>query len=562
MTLPFALSFRTRAPLALLLTAALVACDADVAGDLPPRGDTTGSLTGGAGGDSAGSAGSGNGGDSAGSSDGDSSGSTDGDSSGSADGDSAGSIDGNSSGSSGEGGEGGDSAGSAGGDSSGAGATTGTTTGTTDGTPSPEGDFAFGLPDGPLSLTEGGDAITVPIELVRTAAHGLAVALEVSADGTDADDLELSLGDTTLAVGESETTLSVALPIGPRPRRPGDHTVSLVGIDTDGASIAATVDLTITPTDRPDIYLLAGQSNMIGSPLPGARMFGPGEPDAPNPRIRQLNVTVNDRQRFPSPAAYRDPERVVVPEQPLTIALDPLHDPLNGNDTKSETTIGPGLSFAKRALADTTAEIVLVPSAWSDTGFCRRDTNRFDGATGWNPTPPASDAFAGTLLYDRAVLRTNIAIAETGGILRGILWHQGEADSDEEICARAYAENLAAMVAALRTEIDADVRGAMARRSGEDAEVPFVVGTMSKGADARGGALAPGGQFGATKAIVDGVHQNVASIVPLSAVVVADDLVPPSYPCGQGDCIHFGAEALRELGVRYYDVLDTLLTGR
>ena len=442
----------------------------------------------------------------------------------------------------------------AGGDTSGGG-----TDGGGDGGPStpPGGDIALALPNVSGTLIEGGEALVLSVGVTRTGGHALPVTLEAEADVAGGNGLAWAFAATTLGAGESATTLRVELPIGPAPRRPGARTLVVTASDSAGARVRGEIAIDTVPTERPDIYLLAGQSNMVGSSRELARQAGPGEPDAPDPRVRQLDVTINDGGRYPTPASYTDIATIAAPDRRIVEALDPLHDIRDrGNDTKSGTTIGLGLTFGKAALADTTAEVVLVPSAWSDTGFCRRETNRFRGS-GWNARAPESTALAGTLLYDRAVARANLAIAETGGILRGILWHQGEADSDSLACAQLYERNLRDMVAGMRTDIAPDARGEAAR--GPEADIPFIVGTMSKGDDERGPAMAP---FGEIKSIVDGVHRNVASIVPLSDVVIADDLVPEAYPCGQGFCIHYGAEALRELGTRYHERLRAVLEAR
>ena len=78
---------------------------------------------------------------------------------------------------------------------------------------------------------------------------------------------------------------------------------------------------------------------------------------------------------------------------------------------------------------------------------------------------------------------------------------------------------------------------------------------MSKGGDLRDSQL----PFSPAKLIVDAAHRNVATTIPMSSFVNNDDLVPPAYPCGEGTCVHFGALALRQMGIRYYDKLKGLL---
>ena len=80
---------------------------------------------------------------------------------------------------------------------------------------------------------------------------------------------------------------------------------------------------------------------------------------------------------------------------------------------------------------------------------------------------------------------------------------------------------------------------------------------MSRGVDENGDYS----EYNAAKQLIDDVHRNVANPsvahpIPYAAVSVHDDLVPAAgYPCGYGDCIHFGARALREMGVRYHEAL-------
>ncbi len=409
--------------------------------------------------------------------------------------------------------------------------------------------------NGPIELIEGAaDAIAVPVNLVRLSGAPATIQLSASIQEADRRDYtSLAFSDAVLSANETSSTLNMQLAIGPRPIQP--QTRTLVVTASNGATplLSVAVDISIQPTALPDVYLLIGQSNMVGFSEDESKRAEPGEADAPDERIRQLNVTGNDRGHFESATDFTDPDSIHVTGMPLTVALDPLHDGFDSTlGGKAGQRIGPGLSFAKAALNDTSADIYLVPAAWADTGFCKRDSNVVPGI-GWNATPKSNAALSGTLLYDRAVARTNIALTQTKGVLRGILWHQGEADSDDIACAQAYAANLTELASALRSNIQQDARGATAR--GPDADIPFIVGTMSQGSDARGD-LTP---FGEAKQMVDETLRNVASLIPLSDVVINDDLVPPQYSCGEGSCIHFGALAYREMGNRYYRAITGLL---
>lgn len=147
-----------------------------------------------------------------------------------------------------------------------------------------------------------------------------------------------------------------------------------------------------------------------------------------------------------------------------------------------------------------------------------------------------------------------MTLRETRGVFRGILWHQGEADSNNYDCAVRYEQNLRKLIDRIRTDAMLDQRGLEAR--GPGAAIPLVVGTMSKGNDHRGAFS----NFGFTKNIVDEVHRNIESTINFSAFSNNDDLVPPAYPCGQVSCVHFGASAYREMGSRYYDALRRIIT--
>jgi len=262
---------------------------------------------------------------------------------------------------------------------------------------------------------------------------------------------------------------------------------------------------------------------MEGFSEDNAKDDGPGGQDAINPRILQLNVTGNDSKNFSVKSDFTDPTKNVAYPR-FVEAQDPLHESFDpGTNGKGGSKIGLGLRFAKTALPNTSQDIILVPAAWAGSGFCANDL----GEVAWNSTDPelTNSSLGGTYLYDRALTRVNIALAEKNGILRGILWHQGESD------------------------IQPDARGAQAR--GTSSDVPFVIGTMS-----RAGEFAI---YDEPKTLVDDAHRTIPAEVRSTSISNHDDLIPPSFPCGQGFCVHFGADAYREMGRRYYgSLLDAI----
>ena len=410
------------------------------------------------------------------------------------------------------------------------------------------GDFSISA-DVTAPLVEGTVAGTnVNISVFRENGHNKAVTLSVQGKSqTDGELINPTFFPSEVAAGVSLSTLNLFLAIDDLPIKP--HLRSFIVTATDGTD-TATIEIAVQvePVDAPDIYLLAGQSNMVGFSGDGTKQAQAGGPDEPNSRIYQLNVSKNDQFNIFTNASDFSSESTNVIAPLLVTAEDPLHipyDPSN-NSGKDLSYIGMGLSFAKAALPDTTRNIVLVPAAWSGSAFC----NNNNGPIGqWNALPTNNSNLGNTWLFDRAVTRANIAINESGGILRGILWHQGESDSNEN-CAGVYLANLERLAQELRLRINPDRRGGDLRRS--TANVPFVLGTMSRGIDARDDLSV----FNAEKQMVDDAHKTLPAKIAHSEVVYNDDLIPSNgYPCGNTTCIHFGPNALREMGRRYYTAL-------
>lgn len=400
----------------------------------------------------------------------------------------------------------------------------------------------------PISLEEGNPAgSNIPVTLTRIDGHDKPIDISISG-ATDADNRLITIGvfPDQIPSGASYSSINLGLAIDDLPIMPQERVFYIDANDgTDTAR--TTVRVNVQPINAPDVYLLAGQSNMVGFSGDGTKLAGAGDPDEPNARIFQLNVSKNG-DNFISAADFTDENVNVVTDKRIVRAEDPLHvqlDPDNSSG-KDFDYIGMGMSFAKAALNNTTQNIILVPAAWSGSAFCAES-----GPIGqWNAQPTNNPSLGNTLLFDRAVTRTNIALTETGGILRGILWHQGESDANNSECAAAYLANLERLAQQFRLQINTDSRGGDLRRS--DSNIPFVLGTMSRGIDEREDLSV----FSWTKQLVDDAHKTLPSKVAHSAVTINDDLVPANgYPCGNTTCIHYGAAALREIGSRYYDGL-------
>ena len=413
----------------------------------------------------------------------------------------------------------------------------------------PTGDFELGDINHVVQLVEGDASGTnVPISLARSNGHNATVELSIAGfSEQDSAFISSTFSRAELTLGNDNSSANLRLDIGDRPLLPQRRKFIITA--TDGyASDKIAVEIDVQPVAAPDVYLLIGQSNMVGFSGDGTKRAQVGQPDQPHPRIRQLNVAKNDQFTiFTKAADYSSPTRnLVVPF--LVQAEDPLHVPVNEGSSagKELDYIGMGISFAKAALNDTTQTIYLVPAAWSGAAFCDNE----GGPIGqWNAQTTTDPNLGNTWLFDRAVARNNLALEQTGGILRGILWHQGESDANER-CAESYSANLERLAYQLRLSIIADRRGGDLRRP--DADIPFVVGTMSRGIDSRGDLS----NFGPYKQLIDNAHRNLPNKVNNIGLSNHDDLIPAnSYPCGNATCIHFGADALREMGRRYYQAL-------
>lgn len=224
---------------------------------------------------------------------------------------------------------------------------------------------------------------------------------------------------------------------------------------------------------RLQLFLLIGQSNMAGRGVPEA---GDRQPHA---RIWMLTK-----------------------EQTWVPARDPLHF-----DKPAVVGVGPGLAFAQK-LADTqpTANIGLIPCAVGGSGVDVWEPGAYYSPTKSHP-------------YDDAIQRTKKALEN--GQLAGILWHQGESDSQPEKVA-VYAQKLTALVKRIRADLNA-------------ATVPFIVGTL--------------GDFYGQKHPVANQINSILTAMPTTLPNVY--VVSASGLTHKGDTTHFDTPSARTLGRRF-----------
>lgn len=130
----------------------------------------------------------------------------------------------------------------------------------------------------------------------------------------------------------------------------------------------------------------------------------------------------------------------------------------------------------------------------------------------------------GAKLYNNAVSRAKAAMKD--GVLKGILWHQGEGDSGKESTLKAYIPNLTRLVHHLRADLDSPT-------------VPFIAGQLSRA-------------WGDEKPLRKEFNIQLArharfQTIPYFGVALSQDI------SAKADKTHFDAAGLRELGKRYFE---------
>ena len=345
---------------------------------------------------------------------------------------------------------------------------------------------------------------SIDISNIRGQAMGPYASAIIGVEGFHVENVRLRNVDVTVeGAGEKESLAAIETPVPspsssyPTPDAFYPHIFPAYGLyiaHADGVTLDnvcfrlkdGTCDLRkecVTAEQKPtDLYLLIGQSNMAGRGI------------------------TNAANRLSS-------ERVLKFTKDRTWAegIEPIHfdRPFSG--------AGPGLGFARAmADADKDAVIGLIPCAEGGSPLSR-----------WEP---------GCDLYTNAVSRTKAAIAQ-GGRLRGILWHQGEADAWKKELAESYSRRLTNMVTQLRSEL------------GLGAALPFVAGEI---APFYGAVIE---RLGGTSSL-GRVNEEIwlaISLLPNCGLVSIDGIEPGP------DGIHYSTECAYELGRRYAREMQRLL---
>jgi hypothetical protein len=237
------------------------------------------------------------------------------------------------------------------------------------------------------------------------------------------------------------------------------------------------------------LYLLVGQSNMAGRGYPEAI------DTMANARVLRLNKAGE-----------------------WEVAKDPIHF------DKSVAGVGPGLEFGKTmAVANPSVTIGLIPCAVGGSGIDVWKAGAFYEATKTNP-------------YDDAITRAKVAMQS--GTLNGIIWHQGESDSNAGKSS-AYADKLQKLITDFRNDLNAP-------------EVPFVAGQLP---DFQ---IHKRDSTGKTITNVYTIKVNDA-IAGLKRQVKNYSFVTAEDTHHRGDQLHFDAASARLMGRRYAKEMQALL---
>lgn len=234
--------------------------------------------------------------------------------------------------------------------------------------------------------------------------------------------------------------------------------------------------ITFTYLSAQDVYLIIGQSNAAG------------RGDLPRDPVALSNVSILDTNGN----------------------LAPAFPNLNVHSNVRKTTITQGFNlgytFAETMAANTANDIILVVNA--------------RGATAIEDWAPSILADASPLSYfDEAIRRTNQALTNNPeSTLKGILWHQGEANRNNP----TYLNDLQQLVTDLRAQLG---------------NVPFIAGQLS----------------------YDRLENNTFNTNLLTLPnLVAETAVASAENLNTGDLTHFIASSLQTFGQRYATEMLTL----
>lgn len=226
------------------------------------------------------------------------------------------------------------------------------------------------------------------------------------------------------------------------------------------------------PDKHTHIYILMGQSNMAG------------------------------RGKITEEYKNQQHDRVIMlnKENEWVQAKHPLHF-----DKPKAAGVGPGLTFGiSMAEANPGLTIGLVPCAVGGTAIRKWVPGGYDSVTNKHP-------------YDDALLRIKLAMKK--GVIKGVIWHQGEGDSGVK-SSQTYVDKLAELIERIRKEVG-------------NPKLPFVVGQLAMYRD--------------NYQYINKELPKLPVKVPYTTVVSSEGL------WHKGDGTHFDSPSAAEYGRRFAD---------
>jgi hypothetical protein len=261
------------------------------------------------------------------------------------------------------------------------------------------------------------------------------------------------------------------------------------------------------PPAGPAVFLLAGQSNMVGWATHDGGTIHPTEPD------QAANVLQWSRASSISGDAGGNV---------IAASVSDTRTQLDHVSTLSAGSAGLDIALSEYLVtAFAGRDIILVPCAKGGTGINITGDTLADG---WQ---------VGGGLYDAAIYRTNAAIAASGGTFTGIIWHQGERNVTEGTAQATYLADLVAVIAGFR----AGITGALA-------STPLLLGEMNEAYVAASAGSDDDGA-GLNGRRIQAALRETPGTIAYSAVASAQGLPD------KGDSTHFSGAAYRTLGTRY-----------
>lgn len=235
------------------------------------------------------------------------------------------------------------------------------------------------------------------------------------------------------------------------------------------------------------IFFLMGQSNMSGYGIIKL------EDRTPVPGVVQLPTIYKGELKW-KPAAH----------------------PLNNRLTKSHR-FGLGLPFAKQYLKDNTGvKVALIPCAWGGAAI--------------------NGLKKGTDIYNDIIKK--IAFAKKHGVIKGVLWHQGESDTVNPSVANSYEVKLHQLIKDIRADI-------------KNPNLPFIVGNLAEFYGTGRAHKAP-----ARVKMINQVKQALRDLpkkVKMTALVESTNLKSIDH-----HMVHFDRDSYIILGKRYAEAFKNL----